>query len=210
MLRLRTDWASLRHETVSKGEQIAAVYNLQQMLVEASETASWIGDKKKLVESTDSLSGDLVGVMQLQRRLSGFERDLAAIEAKKTALESDAHALREAIAAVERSPRLLESAPSAELTRSERVAQLLAGASNLAELRAQAERLEQRLQPVRELWGELNGMMQAREERLTASSELQQFLQKLDLFQLWLSRGQAAAASSDLPAGKRICFLRFT
>lgn len=210
MLRLRTDWASLRHETVSKGEQIAAVYNLQQMLVEASETASWISDKKKLVESTDSLSGDLVGVMQLQRRLSGFERDLAAIEAKKTALESDAHALREAIAAVERSPRLLESAPSAELTRSERVAQLLAGASNVAELRAQAERLEQRLQPVRELWGELNGMMQAREERLTASSELQQFLQKLDLFQLWLSRGQAAAASSDLPAGKRICFLRFT
>lgn len=75
----------------------------------------------------------------------------------------------------------------------------------MAELRAQAERLEQRLRPVRLLWGELSGMMQAREDRLHASSDLQQFLQKLDLFQLWLSRGQAAAASTDLPTGMRIC-----
>jgi len=35
-----------------------------------------------LIESTDELSSDLTGVITLQRRLSGLERDLAAIEAK--------------------------------------------------------------------------------------------------------------------------------
>jgi len=35
-----------------------------------------------LIESTDELSNDLTGVITLQRRLSGLERDLAAIEAK--------------------------------------------------------------------------------------------------------------------------------
>lgn len=43
---------------------------------------TWIRDKSKLVESTDELSNDLTGVITLQRRLSGLERDLAAIEAK--------------------------------------------------------------------------------------------------------------------------------
>jgi len=35
-----------------------------------------------LIESTDELGNDLAGVMTLQRRLSGLERDLAAIQAK--------------------------------------------------------------------------------------------------------------------------------
>ena len=43
---------------------------------------TWIRDKAKLIESTDELSNDLTGVITLQRRLSGLERDLAAIEAK--------------------------------------------------------------------------------------------------------------------------------
>ena len=43
---------------------------------------TWIREKAKLVESTDDLGDDLAGVMQLQRRLSGLERDLAAIQAK--------------------------------------------------------------------------------------------------------------------------------
>lgn len=43
---------------------------------------SWIHEKAKLIESTDELGNDLAGVMTLQRRLSGMERDLAAIQAK--------------------------------------------------------------------------------------------------------------------------------
>jgi hypothetical protein len=37
-----------------------------------------------VIESTDELGNDLAGVMTLQRRLSGMERDLAAIQAKVT------------------------------------------------------------------------------------------------------------------------------
>lgn len=43
---------------------------------------TWIRDKAKLIESTDELGNDLGGVITLQRRLSGLERDLAAIQAK--------------------------------------------------------------------------------------------------------------------------------
>lgn len=35
-----------------------------------------------LVESTDELGNDLAGIVQLQRRLGGLQRDMAAIEAK--------------------------------------------------------------------------------------------------------------------------------
>ena len=44
----------------------------------------------KLIESTDDLGDDLGGVMQLQRRLSGLERDLAAIQAKLDSLQNEA------------------------------------------------------------------------------------------------------------------------
>jgi spectrin beta len=43
---------------------------------------TWIREKAKLIESTDELGNDLSGVITLQRRLSGLERDLAAIQAK--------------------------------------------------------------------------------------------------------------------------------
>ena len=36
----------------------------------------------KVVESTDELGNDLAGVMALQRRLAGMEKDLDAIQAK--------------------------------------------------------------------------------------------------------------------------------
>lgn len=43
---------------------------------------TWIRDKGKLIESTDELGNDLGGIITLQRRLGGLERDLAAIDAK--------------------------------------------------------------------------------------------------------------------------------
>jgi len=43
---------------------------------------TWITEKMKVVESTDELGNDLAGVMALQRRLAGMERDLDAIQAK--------------------------------------------------------------------------------------------------------------------------------
>ena len=43
---------------------------------------TWITEKMKVVESTDELGNDLAGVMALQRRLAGMEKDLDAIQVK--------------------------------------------------------------------------------------------------------------------------------
>ena len=63
---------------------------MQTFHIECRETVSWIEDKKRILQETDSLEMDLTGVMTLQRRLSGMERDLAAIQAKLDALEKEA------------------------------------------------------------------------------------------------------------------------
>ncbi|KAL7674771.1 hypothetical protein ACOME3_001046 [Neoechinorhynchus agilis] len=44
------------------------------------ETITWIQDKVKIVQSTEQLGRDLSGIMTMQRRLSGIERDLGAIQ----------------------------------------------------------------------------------------------------------------------------------
>ena len=56
---------------------------------------TWIREKAKLIESTDDLGNDLGGIMQLQRRLSGLERDLAAIQAKLDSLNKEADRLQD-------------------------------------------------------------------------------------------------------------------
>lgn len=63
---------------------------MQTFHIECRETMSWIEDKQRILQSTDSLEMDLTGIMTLQRRLSGMERDLAAIQAKLNSLESEA------------------------------------------------------------------------------------------------------------------------
>lgn len=57
-------------------------FSYNQFLIESRETQNWIKDKMVLVESTDELGNDLAGIVQLQRRLGGLQRDMAAIEAK--------------------------------------------------------------------------------------------------------------------------------
>ncbi|MBO8666494.1 hypothetical protein INO76_15810, partial [Staphylococcus aureus] len=74
----------------AKREQLNAAHGVQTFHIECRETISWIEDKKRILQSTDSLEMDLTGIMTLQRRLSGMERDLAAIQAKLDSLESEA------------------------------------------------------------------------------------------------------------------------
>lgn len=45
---------------------------------------SWMKEKTKVIESTQSLGNDLAGVMTLQRKLTGLERDLEAIEVARS------------------------------------------------------------------------------------------------------------------------------
>ncbi|XP_052133456.1 spectrin beta chain [Frankliniella occidentalis] len=90
---LNHGWAELREKAEAKREELNSAHGVQTFHIECRETVSWIEDKKRILQSTDSLEMDLTGVMTLQRRLSGMERDLAAIQAKLDALDREAEAI---------------------------------------------------------------------------------------------------------------------
>ncbi|XP_039294197.1 spectrin beta chain isoform X2 [Nilaparvata lugens] len=91
--KLNHEWAELREKAEAKREELSSAHGLQTFHIECRETVSWIEDKKRILQSTDSLEMDLTGIMTLQRRLSGMERDLAAIQAKLDSLEAEADAI---------------------------------------------------------------------------------------------------------------------
>ncbi|CAH0387321.1 unnamed protein product [Bemisia tabaci] len=88
--KLNHEWAELREKAEAKREELNSAHGVQTFHIECRETLSWIEDKKRILQSTDNLEMDLTGIMTLQRRLSGMERDLAAIQAKLDSLESEA------------------------------------------------------------------------------------------------------------------------
>ena len=92
-VQLNQRWAELREKAESKREELNSAHGVQTYHIECRETTSWIEDKKRILQSTDSLEMDLTGIMTLQRRLSGMERDLAAIQAKLDALEGEAQSI---------------------------------------------------------------------------------------------------------------------
>ncbi|CAL8080889.1 unnamed protein product [Calicophoron daubneyi] len=93
---LNASWNSLADMVDRQKRQLDVAYQYNQFLIESTETANWIKDKAKLIGSTDELGNDLSGIMQLQRRLGGLQRDLKAIEAKVEHLDGQAAELVEA------------------------------------------------------------------------------------------------------------------
>merc|ERR1719288_40982 len=68
----------------------------------------------RVLEQTDELRMDLTGIMTLQRKLTGMERDLAAIQAKLKSLEEEAAKIQashpeEAEVVIERNTKLRQS-----------------------------------------------------------------------------------------------------
>ncbi|KAL0280603.1 UNVERIFIED_CONTAM: hypothetical protein PYX00_001846 [Menopon gallinae] len=88
--QLNHKWAELREKAEGKRDELSSAHGVQTFHIECRETVSWIEDKKRILQETDSLGMDLTGIMTLQRRLSGMERDLAAIQAKLDSLEREA------------------------------------------------------------------------------------------------------------------------
>lgn len=91
--QLNHKWAELREKAEAKRDELGSAHGVQTFHIECRETLSWIEDKKRILQETDSLGMDLTGIMTLQRRLSGMERDLAAIQAKLDSLEKEAEAI---------------------------------------------------------------------------------------------------------------------
>jgi len=92
---LNTKWSELREKAESKRDELNSAHGVQTFHIECRETIAWIEDKTRILEETANLEMDLTGIMTLQRRLSGMERDLAAIQAKLDALEKEAERISE-------------------------------------------------------------------------------------------------------------------
>ncbi|XP_067336083.1 spectrin beta chain, non-erythrocytic 1-like isoform X3 [Channa argus] len=80
--KLNTRWSQFRDLVDQKKDSLSSALGVQNYHLECNETKSWIKEKTKVIESTQELGNDLAGVMALQRKLTGMERDLVAIEDK--------------------------------------------------------------------------------------------------------------------------------
>uniref|UniRef100_A0AAY5EH14 Spectrin beta chain n=1 Tax=Electrophorus electricus TaxID=8005 RepID=A0AAY5EH14_ELEEL len=92
--QLNNRWRDFQKLAGQRKQALDSALNIQNYHLECNEIQSWMKEKTKVIESTQSLGNDLAGVMALQRKLTGMERDLEAIqldglrsEAEKLALE---------------------------------------------------------------------------------------------------------------------------
>ncbi|XP_015276700.1 PREDICTED: spectrin beta chain, non-erythrocytic 1 isoform X1 [Gekko japonicus] len=91
--KLNTRWSQFRELVDRKKDALISALSIQNYHLECNETKSWIREKTKVIESTQELGNDLAGVTALQRKLTGMERDLVAIEAKLSDLQKEAEKL---------------------------------------------------------------------------------------------------------------------
>ncbi|NXN29584.1 SPTB2 protein, partial [Nycticryphes semicollaris] len=91
--QLNTRWDRFRALADQKKEALTSALNIQNFHLECNETTSWMREKTKVIESTQGLGNDLAGVMALQRKLSGMERDLEAIQGKVRDLRAEGEKL---------------------------------------------------------------------------------------------------------------------
>ncbi len=75
IIKLNSKWSALRKLVDKKRNDLNSKVGVQTFHI---ESISWIQDKIRVIQSTEHLDNDLNGVMQMQRHLSGLERDIAA------------------------------------------------------------------------------------------------------------------------------------
>ncbi|XP_056283080.1 spectrin beta chain, erythrocytic isoform X2 [Pseudoliparis swirei] len=92
-LRLNKRWEAFKATVEDKKRRVDSAVSLNNYGLECDETASWVRDKTRVIESTQDLGNDLAAVMTIQRKLCGMERDLAAIENKLAFLSAEADRL---------------------------------------------------------------------------------------------------------------------
>uniref|UniRef100_A0A4W6CE88 Spectrin beta chain n=1 Tax=Lates calcarifer TaxID=8187 RepID=A0A4W6CE88_LATCA len=78
--QLNNRWAEFEQLAGQKKQALESALNIQNYHLECNEIQTWMKEKTKVIESTQSLGNDLAGVMALQRKLTGMERDLEAIQ----------------------------------------------------------------------------------------------------------------------------------
>uniref|UniRef100_A0A672FX77 Spectrin beta chain n=1 Tax=Salarias fasciatus TaxID=181472 RepID=A0A672FX77_SALFA len=83
-------WSEFEKLAGQKKLALDSALNIQNYHLECNEIQTWMKEKTKVIESTQGLGNDLAGVMALQRKLTGMERDLEAIQGKLDDLRNEA------------------------------------------------------------------------------------------------------------------------
>ncbi|XP_018592817.2 spectrin beta chain, non-erythrocytic 1-like isoform X3 [Scleropages formosus] len=91
--QLNTRWKEFQELANKRKQALDSALNIQNYHLECNEIQSWMREKTKVIESTQGLGNDLAGVMALQRKLTGMERDLEAIQGKLDDLRQEAKKL---------------------------------------------------------------------------------------------------------------------
>ena len=86
-------WQDFQTMVSERREAVDSALRVHNYCVDCEETGKWIADKTKVVESTKDLGRDLAGVIAIQRKLSGLERDVAAIQSRLGTLELESQQL---------------------------------------------------------------------------------------------------------------------
>uniref|UniRef100_A0A672G014 Spectrin beta chain n=1 Tax=Salarias fasciatus TaxID=181472 RepID=A0A672G014_SALFA len=74
--QLNNRWSEFEKLAGQKKLALDSALNIQNYHLECNEIQTWMKEKTKVIESTQGLGNDLAGVMALQRKLTGMERDL--------------------------------------------------------------------------------------------------------------------------------------
>uniref|UniRef100_A0A3B4Y2U9 Spectrin beta chain n=1 Tax=Seriola lalandi dorsalis TaxID=1841481 RepID=A0A3B4Y2U9_SERLL len=91
--QLNNRWTEFEQLAGQKKQALESALNIQNYHLECNEIQTWMKEKTKVIESTQSLGNDLAGVMALQRKLTGMERDLEAIQVWRGYMQNEAEKL---------------------------------------------------------------------------------------------------------------------
>lgn len=91
---LNQKWTQLEKITEKRREQLGSAHEVQRFQREAEDTADWIAEKDKMLDSED-YGNDLRSVLALQRKHEGLESDLYALNERIKQLNETAERLRQ-------------------------------------------------------------------------------------------------------------------
>ncbi|KAM3853782.1 spectrin beta chain, erythrocytic isoform 1-T1 [Vipera latastei] len=92
---LNARWKVFQDMVAQRRKAVDFALSLHNYCVDCDETRKWILEKTKVIESTQDLGKNLAGMIAMQRKSYGIERDLAAIQARLAVLQKEAHRLAE-------------------------------------------------------------------------------------------------------------------
>ncbi|KAK9410404.1 spectrin beta chain erythrocytic [Crotalus adamanteus] len=92
---LNARWKVFQEMVAQRRKAVDFALSLHNYCVDCEETRKWILEKNKVIESTQDLGKNLAGMIAMQRKSYGIERDLAAIQARLAVLQKEAHRLAE-------------------------------------------------------------------------------------------------------------------